>query len=98
MHFCCYLSFETSLFFFRYEAGDHVGIFPTNDAALVQRLATLLDVDLGQEFKLVNLDEECNKRHPFPCPTTYGTALAHYVDVVAPVDCAFIRLIGVCSV
>lgn len=25
--------------------------------------------------------EESNKKHPFPCPTTYRTALTHYLDI-----------------
>ena len=24
-------------------------------------------------------------RHPFPCPTTFRVALAHYVDIAAPI-------------
>ena len=27
--------------------------------------------------------EESNKKHPFPCPTTYRTALLHYVDIAS---------------
>ena len=25
-----------------------------------------------------------SKKHPFPCPTTYQTALMHYVDIASP--------------
>lgn len=28
--------------------------------------------------------EESNKKHPFPCPTTYRTALTHYLDINNP--------------
>lgn len=28
--------------------------------------------------------EESNKKHPFPCPTTYRTALTHYLDITNP--------------
>jgi NADPH-ferrihemoprotein reductase len=27
--------------------------------------------------------EESNKKNPFPCPTTYRTALLHYVDITS---------------
>ena len=27
--------------------------------------------------------EESNKKNPFPCPTTYRTALLHYVDIAS---------------
>lgn len=27
--------------------------------------------------------EHASKKHPFPCPTTYFTALSHYVDITS---------------
>lgn len=32
----------------------------------------------------VHFPEESNKKHPFPCPTTYRTALTHYLDINNP--------------
>jgi len=32
---------------------------------------------------LVNVDEDSTKKHPFPCPTTYRTALSHYIDITS---------------
>ena len=29
--------------------------------------------------------EDASKKHPFPCPTTYRTALLHYVDITSTV-------------
>jgi NADPH-ferrihemoprotein reductase len=29
--------------------------------------------------------EESSKKHPFPCPCSYRTALTHYVDITSPV-------------
>ncbi|XP_075871091.1 P450 (cytochrome) oxidoreductase b isoform X1 [Nelusetta ayraudi] len=68
----------------RYESGDHVAVFPTNDTALVTRLGQILGIDLDVVISLNNLDEESNKKHPFPCPTTYRTALTHYLDITHP--------------
>ncbi|KAJ8368749.1 hypothetical protein SKAU_G00087770 [Synaphobranchus kaupii] len=68
----------------RYEAGDHVAVYPTNDAAIVNQIGHILDVDLETIISLNNLDEESNKKHPFPCPTTYRTALMHYLDITSP--------------
>lgn len=67
----------------RYDAGDHVAIYPTNNVELVNKLATLLNIDLDTVFTMNNTDEDSSKKHPFPCPTTYRTALFHYVDIVA---------------
>ncbi|XP_051540409.1 NADPH--cytochrome P450 reductase-like isoform X3 [Myxocyprinus asiaticus] len=68
----------------RYDAGDHVAVYPTNDAAVVNRIGDRLGVDLDTVISLKNLDEESNKKHPFPCPTTYCTALTHYLDINNP--------------
>ena len=32
---------------------------------------------------MTNVDEDSSKKHPFPCPTTYRTALSHYVEITA---------------
>ena len=41
---------------FRYESGDHVAVFPTNDSALVNKLGQILGVDLDLVISLNNLD------------------------------------------
>ncbi|KAL2096336.1 hypothetical protein ACEWY4_008484 [Coilia grayii] len=68
----------------RYESGDHVAVYPTNDTAIVSKLGDILGVDLDIVISLNNLDEESNKKHPFPCPTSYRTALTHYLDITHP--------------
>lgn len=30
------------------------------------------------------IPEEASKKHPFPCPCSYRTALSHYVDIQTP--------------
>jgi len=67
----------------RYDAGDHIAVYPTNNKVLVDRLASLLDIQMDQVFTMNNVDEDSSKKHPFPCPTTYGTALSHYVEITA---------------
>uniref|UniRef100_A0A8C4NFU9 NADPH--cytochrome P450 reductase n=1 Tax=Eptatretus burgeri TaxID=7764 RepID=A0A8C4NFU9_EPTBU len=68
----------------RYDAGDHVAVYPTNSTTLVEELGKLLNADLDVVFSLNNLDEESSKKHPFPCPTTYRTAFLHYLDITHP--------------
>ncbi|XP_051965616.1 P450 (cytochrome) oxidoreductase b isoform X1 [Xyrauchen texanus] len=65
----------------RYESGDHVAVYPINDTAIVNRIGEILGVDLDTVISLNNLDEESNKKHPFPCPTSYRIALTHYLDI-----------------
>merc|ERR1719189_1810585 len=67
----------------RYEAGDHVAIYPTNDLQLVNKIGQLLDIDLDTVFTMKALDEDATKKSPFPVPTTFRTALKHYVDITA---------------
>ena len=67
----------------RYDAGDHVAIYPTNNADLVERIGERLSLNLETVFTMKNLDEDSTKKTPFPCPTTYRTALLHYVDIMA---------------
>lgn len=39
-----------------YVAGDHVALYPTNDAQLVERIGELLDIDLDIVFSLTSTD------------------------------------------
>lgn len=67
----------------RYEAGDHVAIYPVNETDLVDKLSKLCNANLDALFSLINTDTESSKKHPFPCPTTYRTALTHYLEITA---------------
>lgn len=55
---CRHLEFNVDNTRVRYEAGDHIGIFPKNNSDLVERIASLLNADLETVFKLINLDGE----------------------------------------
>ncbi|XP_026564441.1 NADPH--cytochrome P450 reductase [Pseudonaja textilis] len=68
----------------RYESGDHIAVYPANDTSLVNQLGEILGADLDTVMSLNNLDEESNKKHPFPCPTSYRTALTYYLDITNP--------------
>uniref|UniRef100_A0A8D0GNL2 NADPH--hemoprotein reductase n=1 Tax=Sphenodon punctatus TaxID=8508 RepID=A0A8D0GNL2_SPHPU len=68
----------------RYESGDHIAVYPANDTLLVNQLGEILGADLEIIMSLNNLDEESNKKHPFPCPTSYRTALTYYLDITNP--------------
>ncbi|GFY55285.1 NADPH--cytochrome P450 reductase [Trichonephila inaurata madagascariensis] len=80
---CMHIELDISDAKIRYETGDHVAVYPTNNSELVEKIGKLLDVNLDTLFSLNNLDEDSTKKHPFPCPTTYRTALLHYVDITS---------------
>lgn len=81
--YCMHIELDIKDSRIRYDAGDHVAIYPKNCTDLVERLGKLLEVDLDTVFTMINTDEDSTKKHPFPCPTTYRTALTHYVDITA---------------
>lgn len=64
-------------------SGDHVAIYPINDTDLVSRLGDLSRANLDEIFSLINTDQESTKKNPFPCPTSYRTALSHYIEITA---------------
>nr|XP_056721238.1 NADPH--cytochrome P450 reductase [Euleptes europaea] len=68
----------------RYESGDHIAVYPANEASLVNQLGEILGANLDTVISLNNLDEESNKKHPFPCPTSYRSALTYYLDITNP--------------
>ena len=56
---CMHIEFDISGSKLRYDAGDHVAVFPTNDADIVEKLGARLSADLGTVFTLTNLDGSC---------------------------------------
>lgn len=43
-------------FIYRYEAGDHLGVFPENNKLLVEELCNLLNANMNEALLLINLD------------------------------------------
>ncbi|XP_014370499.2 NADPH--cytochrome P450 reductase isoform X1 [Papilio machaon] len=80
---CLHVELDISDSKMRYDAGDHVAIYPINDIDLVNRLGDLTGANLDEIFSLINTDEDSSKKNPFPCPTSYRTALSHYVEITA---------------
>lgn len=67
-----------------YKTGDHIAIYAPNEQFLVNRIGELLNIDLDVVFTMRAIDEDSNRRTPFPCPTTYRTALTNYIDITTP--------------
>lgn len=66
----------------RYVAGDHVAIYAVNQADIVEALGKRLGIDLDTVITFTATDEDAKKKTPFPCPTTFRTALSYYVDIM----------------
>ncbi|KAJ8681590.1 hypothetical protein QAD02_017382 [Eretmocerus hayati] len=80
---CMHIEFDIEGSKMRYEAGDHLAVYPVNNAELVNKIGERCGVDLDTVITLTNLDEESTKKHPFPCPCSYRTALSHYLDITS---------------
>lgn len=78
---CMHIEFDISGSKIRYEAGDHVAVYPVNDLDTVEAIGKRLNIDLDTVITLTNVDEEASKKHPFPNPCSYRTALSHYLDI-----------------
>lgn len=80
---CLHIELDITGSRLRYEAGDHVAVYPSNDTELVNKIGELLEVDLDTKFSLLNIEEDAPKKNPFPCPTTFRTALSFYLDITS---------------
>ncbi|CAH1100164.1 unnamed protein product [Psylliodes chrysocephalus] len=80
---CMHIEFDIEGSKMRYDAGDHLAVYPINDIELVDKVGKYCSKDLNTIFTLINTDEESSKKHPFPCPCSYRTALLHYLDITS---------------
>ncbi|XP_011134999.1 NADPH--cytochrome P450 reductase isoform X1 [Harpegnathos saltator] len=80
---CMHIEFDIEGSKMRYDTGDHLAVYPVNNAELVNKIGEQCDVDLDTVITLTNTDEESSKKHPFPCPCSYRTALTHYLDITS---------------
>ena len=53
---CLHIEFDISNSRLRYEAGDHVDVYPSNDPSIVNQIGELLNVDMDAKFSLVNIE------------------------------------------
>lgn len=78
---CLHIELNTKGSGIRYTAGDHVAIYPRNSPELVEKLGQRLGIDLDEIMTMTAIDDDVKKRHPFPCPCTYRTALLYYINI-----------------
>lgn len=69
---CRHIEFDIDGSNMKYEAGDHIGIYPTNENELVEKLGKLCDANLDAK-----LDDSKLRPH------TFRTALTHHIEIAA---------------
>ncbi|GAA6009279.1 hypothetical protein JCM10207_004333 [Rhodosporidiobolus poonsookiae] len=81
---CVFAEFDITDSGIRYQTGDHVGVWPLNPDAEIERLLAVLGLTdkRDQPIDVKSLDPALAKV-PFPVPTTYDTVLRHYLDISA---------------
>lgn len=81
---CVHAEFDIKDSGIRYQAGDHVGVWPLNPDAEVARILKALGLQdkHDQVIDIVSLDPALAKV-PFPTPTTYDAIFRHYIDINA---------------
>ena len=57
------------VFLKRYEAGDHVAVYPVNESEIVEGIGKRLEIDVDTVFTLTNLDGEVS---PLDCMYKYS--------------------------
>jgi len=67
-----------------YQHGDHVGVWPLNPDAEVDRLLCALGL-YSKKDTVINVDslDPALAKVPFPVPSTYISVLRHYIDISA---------------
>eukprot|EP00127_Corallochytrium_limacisporum_P005297 Clim_evm28s202 gene=Clim_evmTU28s202 len=81
---CYHIEFNLKGSGIRYAAGDHLGVYPTNDLELVKKIVERLGDDIDTVMKFKPIDPAAGAKGPFPNPCTYRTALMHYADITTP--------------
>lgn len=91
---CIHAEFDLSQTNLKYSTGDHVAIWPSNSNEKVDSLLSILGLSEKRNvvIDLKSLDPTVHV--PFPTPTTYETALRHYLEISGPVSRQFVKSIS----
>lgn len=66
-----------------YKTGDHIAIFPMNTEEMVLKTAQMFGITekLDTIIQISSTVENAFKNSPFPTPTSYASALRHYLNI-----------------
>ncbi|GKU05536.1 nadph-cytochrome p450 reductase [Fusarium langsethiae] len=83
---CLHLDLDISDTGLKYETGDHLAVWPSNNNIEVDRLLYVLDLTHKRHQVIqVETNDSFVKAH-FPIPTTYDAIFRYYLEICAPVS------------
>lgn len=66
------------MLYYRYEAGDHVAVYPVNESEIVEGIGKRLEIDLDKVFTLTNVDGMLL----FICIITFSYDCKHFIVMI----------------
>jgi NADPH-ferrihemoprotein reductase len=95
---CVHLEFDLSAVpALRYQAGDHLAVWPINPDSEVNRLLRLLDLDEEKQRKqpiMLSVRGGSTSQRGFPSPTTREALLKYYLEIGALVSREFLLILS----
>ncbi|KAL7424371.1 hypothetical protein Q5752_000053 [Cryptotrichosporon argae] len=81
---CVHIEFDIADSGISYQHGDHVGVWPSNPDAEVDRALAVLGLAAKRQT-VINVDslDPALAKVPFPVPATYEAVFRHYLDISA---------------
>ncbi|GFF24925.1 NADPH--cytochrome P450 reductase [Aspergillus udagawae] len=92
---CLHVEFDlSSRRSIKYQAGDHLLVWPQNSVDEVERLCRLLGLSEEERNETVDIRPRVQGKSPgFPSPTTRKAILHHHLDISGPVSRDALRLL-----
>lgn len=92
---CLHVEFDlSSRRSMKYQAGDHLVVWPQNSVDEVERLCRLIGLSEEERNETVDIRPRVQGKSPgFPSPTTRKTILHHHLDISGPVSLEALRLL-----
>lgn len=87
---CRHIEISSNNGLLKYEAGDHLGIYPQNDITLVHHLASLLGVNLDSILSIRSIESNS----PILGPCTLKAALLQFYDITSTIRKPMLKLLA----
>nr|AAP37031.1 P450 reductase [Trypanosoma brucei brucei] len=78
------IEFDTSETVISYQAGDHLGVLPSNPSEMVNTYLRVLGVSEQESSQVISLENKNTGECVFPCRASIRTALTWYIDLAGP--------------